>query len=475
MKGISGFGPSTTPRHFWRGTWRLTCPRRTQLRGEVYANISTMIREQIMAMKEELERIREEDLDDFGKGTIRLLKRAIKFYSAVPKEITEELERLTSQSAVVWRESRKREDFASFRPYLERIVEIERQIAEKLGYEGHPYNALVDLYEEGITVEDLDSIFSKLLPDLKTILEKVLSEGYFSSPHPLKEMSYDVKKMEEVNREVLKILGMPTGSFRMDVSAHPFTIRISSKDVRITTRYEGVDFRSTIFSVIHESGHAMYELSIDPNYEMTPVATGASTGIHESQSRFWENVIGRSKEFTRILYPILKDKLNIRDDEESVYRYFNLVSPSLIRVDADEITYNFHIALRYEIEKNLISGKVSVSDLPSIWDDFMDKYLGIRPKTLSEGVLQDIHWSQGSFGYFPTYTLGNILAGTMYHFVDDLPMKIASKDFPGIRSFLTDKICKYGAIYPPKVLLNKAFGEVYDPKRLTAYLERKYL
>lgn len=302
------------------------------LRGEVFANISTMIREITTSLEPEVEKVREEDLDDFGKGVIRVLKRSLRFYRLVPKEVTEELDRLTSQSVVVWRESKRRGDFNSFKPYLERIVELERTIAEKLGYEGHPYNALVDLYEEGITVNDLDNVFSQLLPDVKGILEKVLSEGYFPSTHPLKEMSYDPKVMEEVNREVIKILKMPTKTFRMDVSAHPFTIRISSKDVRITTRYEGTDFRSTIFSVIHESGHAMYELMIDPAYEMTPVAGGASTGIHEGQSRFWENVVGRSREFTKVLYPILKDRLSIRDDQESLYKYFNMVSPSLIRV-----------------------------------------------------------------------------------------------------------------------------------------------
>lgn len=445
------------------------------LRGEVLANISTMIREMTMALEPDVEKVREEDLDDFGKGVIRVLRRSLRFYKLVPKEITEELDRLTSQSVVVWRESKRKGDFNLFKPYLERIVELQRTIAEKLGYEGHPYNALVDLYEEGITVTDLDAVFSQLLPDLRTILEKVLAEGYFPSNHPLKEMSYDPKVMEEVNREVMKILNMPTKTFRMDVSAHPFTIRISSKDVRITTRYEGIDFRSTIFSVIHESGHAMYELMVDPAYEMTPVASGASTGIHESQSRFWENIVGRSREFTNILYPILKSKLPIKDDQESLYRYFNMVSPSLIRVDADEVTYNFHIALRYEIEKNLISGKLNVSDLPSMWNDFMDKYLGVRPKHDGEGVLQDIHWSQGSFGYFPTYTLGNVLAATIYHFIEDLPTKVSGGDINGIRAFLSEKICKYGAVYPPKVLLTKAFGEVYNPKRLSSYLEKKYI
>ncbi len=379
---------------------------------------------------------------------------------------------------MVWREARRESNFEKFKPYLSKIVELERVIADKLGYEGHPYNALLDLYEEGFTVNDADNVFNTLLPNLKSILEKVLSESRYPSKHPLEDVPYDVNAMKSINEELLKILDMPVGTrFRMDVSTHPFTTSMSINDVRITTRYEGKDFRSTMFSVIHESGHAMYELMIDPSLEMTPVGRGVSMGVHESQSRFWENVIGRSREFVHLIYPLLKERLPFLKGygEEDIYKYFNIVRPSLIRVDADEVTYNFHIALRYEIEKGLIAGKLDVSDLPSLWNDFMDKYLGVRPRNDAEGVLQDIHWSQGSFGYFPTYTLGNVIAGMIYAKLPGLRDKVASKRFNEIREFLRDRICKHGAIYPPKELLIRSFNDTYNPTYLLNYLREKYL
>ena len=448
-------------------------------RGEALAHLTLIRREYLLRLKDLVEKFEGSgDLNDVEKGVIRVLKRELKYYTSIPPEILEELDRTTTKAAVVWREARRESNFEKFKPYLTKIVELERVIADKLGYEGHPYNALLDLYEEGFTVNDADEVFNKLLPNLKSILDKIRSEGRYPDKHPLEDVAYDVNVMKAVNEELLKILEMPVGTrFRMDVSAHPFTIGMSVNDVRITTRYEGKDFRATMFSVIHESGHAMYELMIDPNLEMTPVGRGVSMGVHESQSRFWENVIGRSREFVHIIYPLLRERLPFLKDygEEDVYKYFNIVRPSLIRVDADEVTYNFHIALRYEIEKGLIAGKLDVSDLPSLWDDFMDRYLGVRPKNDAEGVLQDIHWSQGSFGYFPTYTLGNVIAGMIYAKLPELRDKVAGRRFNEIKEFLRDKICRYGAIYPPKELLMRSFNDAYNPDYLLNYLREKYL
>jgi carboxypeptidase Taq len=446
-------------------------------RGEAFAQLSTLYREKIMQLKEKVENLKDEDLDDFEKGVKRVLSREIKYFSAVPKEIDEELNRITSEAEIVWRQARKENNFSKFEPYLTKIVELERKIAERLGYENHPYNALLDLYEEGFTVSDADKIFSYLLPELKSILDKVMSDEKFPKKHELENVEYNIEAMEKVNQEIIKLLNMPETRFRLDISPHPFTIRISADDVRITTRYEGKDFKETMFSVIHESGHAMYELLIDKSLDMTPVGGGVSSGIHESQSRFWENIIGRSKEFVSVVYPILKSHLQFleRYDVDDIYKYFNVVRPSLIRVDADEVTYNFHIALRYEIEKRLIAGEMEVKDIPSMWSDFMDKYLGIRPKSDAEGSLQDIHWSQASFGYFPTYTLGNVVAGMLNHYLPSLKQKISDKEFDSIKGFLKDKICYYGSIYSPKVLLKRAFNEDYNPSYLVEYLKYKYL
>lgn len=448
------------------------------IRGEVTGIFSEMIKDYLLKINDILSRYEgKENLSDEEKGFIRVLKRDIKFYIKVPIEIIKELDKTISEALIAWREAKSKSDFSKFKPYLEKIVTLERKIADYLEYEKHPYNALLDLYEEGFTVDDGDLIFNKLLPNLRDIFTKVREKGYFPETHELEYVAYKIEDMKKVNEEIIGLLKMPKDSFRMDISAHPFTIRISSNDVRITTRYEGKDFKATIYSVVHESGHAMYELLIDKSLEGTPIAQGASTGIHESQSRFWENIIGRSKAFVHILYPILQKHLDFvrKYSEEEIYKYVNTVKPSLIRVDADEVTYNFHIALRYEIEKKLINEEIKVSELPEIWNDFMDKYLGIRPKNDSEGVLQDIHWSQGSIGYFPTYTLGNVVAGMIYSSYTKLNENVSNGNFEEVKLWLQERLCKYGATYSPKELLLKAFGKTYDPDGLITYLRNKYL
>lgn len=283
--------------------------------------------------------------------------------------------------------------------------------------------------------------------------------------------------MREVNEHLINLLGMPKEKFRIDVSAHPFTVGLSTGDVRITTRYEGRDFRSTMFSVIHECGHAIYELQLNSELEFTPVGGAASYSIHESQSRFWENVVGRSQEFTSLIYPYLRSKLQFLSgyDREEIYKYFNLVRPSLIRVDADEITYNFHTAIRYEIEKKLIAGDMDAQEIPAAWEELTEKYLGLRPRNDAEGALQDVHWSGGSFGYFPTYTLGNVIAATLGYKVPHLYERVMEGNFGPLKEFLKEKIHRWGSIYSPKELLRKALGVEYEPEYLVRYLQEKYL
>jgi carboxypeptidase Taq len=419
-------------------------------------------------------------LSDYEKGVIRVVKRDVDYYTKIPPKLLEDLERTTKEATVVWREARRKSDFSMFKPWLEKIVELKRQEAEKLGYVGHPYNALLDRYEEDATVADVDRVFSSFVPDLKRILSKVISEGKFPATHPLEPIRYDEETMKMVNQEILGILGMPKKTFRMDVSTHPFTTGIAVEDVRLTTRYEGTDFRATMFSVIHECGHALYELQIDPTLEYTPLANVTSLGLHESQSRFWENFVGRSREFTKLIYPILKKNLPFISgySEEDVYRYFNLVRPSLIRVDADELTYNFHIILRYDLEKKLIEGDASVSEIPSLWNEKMEEYVGVRPKNDAQGALQDIHWSDGSFGYFATYSLGNIIGGMILQRIKkdmDLERVVAQGELGTIKQWLKEHVHKSGATYSPKELQRKLLGEAYNPQPLVKYLEHKYL
>jgi carboxypeptidase Taq len=420
------------------------------------------------------------DLNDEEKGVVRVLQYLRKFYTRIPPSLLEEERRATVQATVVWREARKRSDFKTFQPHLEKIIELKLQEAEKLGYEKHPYNALLDQYEEQVTVDDMDAMFSRLIPALKRILEKIRSEKKFVETHPLESEPYDKEKLVRVNKRLTEILGLPGDRFRMDISTHPFMTNISRDDVRITTRYEGKDFAKSTCGTIHESGHGIYELQINEYLEYTPIGIAASTGFHESQSRFWENIIGRSKAFVSLVAPMLKEELEFlaKYNDEELYKYFNRVRPSLIRVESDEVTYNFHTALRYELEKKLLSGQIKASELPSIWNDTMDEYLGIVPENDAQGVLQDVHWSGGSIGYFPTYSLGNVIAGMIwYNMKDDIDLgkTVRSGDFSRIKAWLYERIHKYGATYTPKVLARASLGESFNPDRLITYLNKKYV
>jgi carboxypeptidase Taq len=450
-------------------------------RGVAAGQITMMLQEAVLGLDRLAARAeKQKDLDDVERGIVRVLRRDLDYYSRLPPELINEIEKVTAEATVAWRTARKKSDFRLFRPHLARIMALNRKIASKLGYEGHPYNALLNQFEEGFTVKDADWVFSRLVPGTKKILEKVMAAGVYPSTHPLESKKYDVADMERVNDGVLHMLKMPVDRFRMDVSTHPFTTGIARDDVRITTRYEGTDFRSTLFSTIHESGHALYELGFAEDLANTPAARGASLGIHESQSRFWENVVGRSREFVNMVNPLLRKNLKFLSGlgEEDVYYYFNMVRRSLIRVDADELSYNLHIALRYEIEKKMLAGEVEASELPGLWDDTFEEYLGIRPPDDRQGVLQDIHWSSGQMGYFATYSLGNVILGMIWHALGDgkkVRDSVAKGDLTQPRAWLRNRIYRWGSVYPPKVLQEKAFGESYNPERLLRYLEAKYL
>ncbi len=423
-----------------------------------------------------------EDLNDYERGVVRVLKRSIRIAKALPPKLVYELSRISEEARVVWRQAREKDDYDMFKPYLEKIVKLNREAAEYLGYEEHPYDALLDLYEEGLLTRDVDNIFSVLEPGMKNVLEKILGENIFPREHELEKISYDREAMEKVNREILEIFGFPLGKrARLDVSTHPFTTSIGIRDVRITTRYEGVDFKRTMYSVIHEFGHALYELQIDERLMATPLAHGVSLGIHESQSRFWENIIGRSRSFAEAIYPVLVKHLGFvkKYGPEDLYYYFNTVRPSFIRVDADEVTYNFHILLRFKLEKLLVAGEISVDDLPELWNNEMERLLGLRPKTYRDGVLQDIHWSMGNIGYFPTYTIGNIVAAQIrHHILRDIPdfyEKIRNNQYSEIREYLRKKIHQWGSTYAPKDLLKRMLGEEMNPKYFIDYLTEKYI
>ncbi|MDP7975030.1 MAG: carboxypeptidase M32 [Thermoprotei archaeon] len=425
-----------------------------------------------------LDRLQEsQDLTPYEKGLARVMRRETKVYTKVPAKLMQELSELTTRASLNWRTAREKNNYEIFKSDLGKIIELTRDMADHLGYEVHPYNALLDLHEEGFTVQDADEVFGELRDPLKVILEKAATER----DSPLALETYDQGSMKMAEIELLTKLGYDFTRFREDTSAHPFTVGISIGDVRITTRRKGYDFKDTLFSVLHEGGHALYELQIDPELEFTPLSGGASMGIHESQSRFMENMIGRSREFARGSFEILSKYLPFLRNysEEEIYSYFNHVKPGLIRVEADEVSYNFHIMIRYEVEKQLIGGQAQVSDLPELWSELYKKYLGVRPNNFSDGVLQDIHWSGGSFGYFPSYTIGNVVAAQIrYHAMRDIPdmyAKVSDLDIAELKQWLKEKVHVWGATYTPKELMMRSFGEGYQPKYLINYLREKYL
>jgi len=439
------------------------------------------LRPELLELLEEAKK-KVDSLNPYEKGVVRVLDRTVTRLKKLPPEHVYEYTRVTGEAVHVWVEAKQKSDFSLFKPYLEKIVDLARKTAEYLGYEKHPYNALLDIYEEGLTIDDMDKIFDTIIPYSKKVLEKVLSDDYYPSEHPLEKVSYDREKMERVNKEILDLLGFPWDRARLDVSPHPFTVNMGIKDVRITTRYEGVDFKRTVYSVIHEFGHALYELQVDERLAMTPIAGGVSLGVHESQSRFWENIVGRSMAFVALMKPILDKYLDFtrKYSVEEIYRYVNTVRPSLIRVEADEVTYNFHIYLRYEIEKKLIAGELTVDEVPVEWNNMMEKLLGVRPKNDAEGVLQDIHWSHGTIGYFPTYTLGNVVAAQIKKRIEsekrleDL-LSQGSEGIASLKEELRKLVHIWGSTYPPKDLIKMATGEELNPEYFNQYLSSKYL
>ena len=421
-------------------------------------------------------------LSDLEKGIVRVLNREITKQIKIPNELTqaESLERIRGN--MVWREARQKSDFMMYAPHLKKMIEIKKQIAEKIGYEKHPYDALLDSFEEDLTVDDLDKVFGELTPRIQKILKKLVDLGSpFCKESKLAKSKYDIQSVDKLNHDILTLMQYDRKRFRMDVSTHPFTETMGLNDVRITTRYEGTDFKKSISSTIHEAGHALYDLQCDQSLSVTPLEGGSSLALHESQSRFWENIVGRSLSFVQLIAPMIRKQVNFANQvsDHELYLYFNNVKADYIRVDADEVTYNLHIALRYEIEKKIFGDELSVSEIPEFWNDRMEQLLGVRPTNDSQGVLQDTHWSSGLFGYFPTYTLGNlvsaIIASKMRNDVEDYEKDIKRGNFQPIREWLRLKIHQHGSSYAPKVLLKNTLNEGYNPDYFITYIETKYL
>jgi carboxypeptidase Taq len=399
----------------------------------------------------------------------------------IPSSFIEKMSKTTSRAYAVWQEAREKNKFSLFKPHLEQIVELEKQYCDYIKLPGHPYNSLLDDYEEGMTVDVLQKEFTVLRQQLVELLRKITTSPVYEKQKPVK-MDFPVKHQQELCTIFLKQLNLPFDRARLDVSTHPFTTTMGDDDVRITTNYEHEGLLSSFFSTVHEAGHALYELGLlKGDYKDTVISDAPSLGIHESQSRFWENMIARSKPFWTYFSPIFKriapDACK-NMDVETWYRTVNQVRPSLIRVEADELTYCLHVILRFELELGLFEGNISVAELPEVWNEKMTDFLGVRPKNDKEGVLQDMHWSGGDFGYFPTYAIGTIYASQLFkQFSEEhlmLREEISQGSFNAILSWLSEHVYRYGRLIPADEIIKKTCGEGLNSNVFVAYLKEKY-
>jgi carboxypeptidase Taq len=418
--------------------------------------------------------------DEPSRSLLREVWRDFSRARKLPSEFVITLGRECSLAQQVWAEAREQSKFAQFLPKLRTVLSLKREEAQYLGYKGSPYDALLDVYEPGSTIAALRPVFAQLKARLVPLLKRI-TNGPVRIDDGVLRYSYDQARQLEFGRLVLIAMGYDFERGRLDLSAHPFTTSFHPTDVRVTTRVHEHELQSCLFSCIHEGGHGLYEQGLDPRYYGTPLGESVSLGIHESQSRLWENCVGRSRAFWRFFYPILQQTFHhqLRGvDAEQFYAAINCVKPSLIRVEADELTYNLHIMLRFEIEQDLIEGRSQPDDLPAIWNDKMEEYLGIRPKQDAEGVLQDVHWSMGAFGYFPTYTLGNLYAVQFYEQakleIPHLEDEIAAGQLMVLRRWLEQKIHRWGRMFTPDHLTRRVTGTGLSPDPFLAYVEKKY-
>jgi carboxypeptidase Taq len=420
--------------------------------------IKGLSREQLAACREWL--------NQFDKST-KLSSAFVKNFSQV-----------TAEASQIWAIAKKSNNFKLFAPFLGKIVQLNREKAETLGFEDHPYDALLQGYEPCMSTMRVGKIFDGLEKELKALLKKIKTSRAIDDRFLWHAV--DDKKQMSLSQLLLSKLPLDKAYSRLDLSSHPFSIALHPHDSRITTRFLPKAFISNIFSVLHEAGHSLYEMGLPAEHWGTPLAEYVSLSIHESQSRFWETLIGRSLPFWKFFYPYLqKELIHLKKVPlDRFYRAINKVSSSLIRVEADEVTYGLHVILRFRIEKQLIEGTLQVADLPSAWNAEMQNLFEITPPTDTLGCLQDIHWSLGDFGYFPTYALGNLFAAQFFEaFKKEFPdweKRVAAGNLDFIREWLKQNVYRWGRIYDANQLIKKASSKPLSEKAYCSYLKKKY-
>lgn len=398
----------------------------------------------------------------------------------IPVSLVQEMTQTTAEAMNIWVEARQNKRFSQFAPILERIIQLNQQMAEAIGYQGSPYNALLDLYEPDLTTQQLDTLFPKLKQDLIPLVQAIAASKKRVETDFLHK-TYNTDKQLDFSRKVLTDMGFDFEAGRLDLAPHPFSMGIGIEDVRLTTRVFKHDAFSALSSSMHEGGHGLYDQGLWLDLERTTLDSGTSLGIHESQSRMWENLVGRSKSFWKHYFPHFKKTFPKALEGvtlDKFYKAINRVQPSPIRVEADEVTYNLHIILRYEIERDLIEGKLKVKDIPKVWNQKMTEYIGYTPKDDAEGCLQDVHWCHGSFGYFPTYTLGNLYSVQFFNRAKqqtpDLEGKISKGKLLPLKNWLNQEIHRVGKLESAAEIVQRVTKEPLKADYFVAYLWAKY-
>ncbi|MFT5403995.1 MAG: carboxypeptidase Taq [Verrucomicrobiales bacterium] len=398
----------------------------------------------------------------------------------IPSKLVGEFEEVGSLALAAWQEARSRSDYQLFKPHLEKIIDFNRRMADLWGYEESPYDALLEEYERGAKASSLTKVFANLKGPLVEIVEAATEQTKALPPRSL-QGDYPIEAQQAFNQKVCQALGFDFESGRIDTTAHPFCSRLAPYDTRLTTRYDDQDFTSSLFGVLHETGHGLYEQGLPQDKHALPSGTAVSLGIHESQSRLWENQVGRSRAFWEHWLPEAKRHFPGLADwsPEDMTRAVNRAERTFIRVEADEVTYDLHVILRFELEKQLVEGTLAVDDLPEAWNRTFHKLTGLTVTDHAQGCLQDIHWSMGALGYFPTYSLGNLNASQLYAAALDqvptLSSDLASGDYASLLHWLGQNVHAHGSQLLPDALMTRATGRATEAEPYLAHLRSRYL
>jgi carboxypeptidase Taq len=420
------------------------------------------------------------DPDSFEAANIREIKHSYEKLVKIPQSLVEEITKVTTVAHEVWADARGKSDFSIFLPYVEKIIKLKQQQAEAVGYDKHPYDALLDDFEPGATIETVAKVFSAFRQELVDLVKSLVNSGRSPDTSILKR-NFPADRQEKFGKEAAAAIGYDFEKGRLDVTVHPFCTTIGPGDVRITTRYNPNHFGQAFFGILHEAGHGIYAQGLDPERFGTPSGASVSLGIHESQSRMWENLVGRSKAFWKNYFPVAQRTYpealgKVKFDD--FYFAVNEVKPSFIRVEADEVTYNLHILVRFEIEQAFFSGDLAPKDIPGAWNDKFKSYFDIVPPDDSRGCLQDVHWSAGYIGYFPTYALGNLHASQFFaqakKDLGDLDEQFAKGEFGKLREWLREKIHRQGKRYRAEKLVEVVTGKPLSHRPSMDYLKSKY-